>query len=252
MEKVNFEKHMEKEIEKVIEANQHNPQFQSTKIIKKIFDEKLSIGAFVVFEQIDVSGCTPKVEGFRGNQFRYSVWFVTEIQTKQIYEDYDYVKKTGNTSGRDATIGLEKVIKDGVIATITPKGVVEAGYGDLVQSRIKITSEGKIEEPEEFLEQAQNLIKKVGEKLGYDYMTGSTKLKGEDIAVLIWATENGSTYGYETVYLVWKNKDGKLKHKTITSNSNYLTIKSFAIENNYVFIDIKNAGEYRVEREELI
>lgn len=241
----------------VVSAHQHShPLYQSTRVEKSIIDKDNKRAAFVLFEQIDTDRCTPEGDGWLGDQFRYSVWFVKEGQKPtQIYEDHDYIRKSKSTltssRGRDASIGLEEALEDGVIATITPKGA-ESAYGDLSQTQVKIRLDGKIEEPKDFIEQAQNLIKRVGPKLGYDYLRGIKRLGEDNIAALIWGAENGSTYGYDTAYLVWKDRSGQLKHNVLTdsrSSKDYLSADIKA-EGGNILVDVKGR-RFQISKKDL-
>ncbi len=257
MEKQNFEQHVKEAMNKVVKEHKHNhPLYFATRIEKSIIDKENKIAAFVLFEQIDTDRNAPEDEGWLGGQFRYSIWFIREgEQPKQIYEDHDYIRKSKSaltdSRGRDANIGLEGILKDGVIARITPRDA-ESAYGALSQTKVKITLDGRIEEPEDFIEQAKNLVKRVGPKLGYDYLRETVRLEGEDIAALVWGAENGSTYGYDTVYLVWKDNSGQIRNRILTdsrSSKDYLnaTIKA---EDNKIVVDVKG-NKFKIDKKDL-
>jgi hypothetical protein len=257
MTEQNFEQYVKEAMDGVVNTRQHNhPLYQSTRIERSVIDKDNKRAAFVLFEQIDTDRCTPEGEGWLGDQFRYSVWFMREGEKpKQLYEDHAYMRRTKSaltgSRGRDAHIGLERVLEDGVIAKITPRDA-ESAYGDLSQIQVKMTLDGKIEEPEDFVEQARNLVKRMGPKLGYDYMRGTERLEGENIAALVWGAENGSTYGYDTVYLVWKDKSGQLRHRTLTdsrSSKDYLSA-DIKTEGSDILVDVKGR-KFRISREDL-
>jgi len=256
-QKKDFEKYVDEAMNEIVKTHNHDhPLYQPTRIEKNIIDNNNKIAAFVLFEQIDTDRLTPEGEGWLGDQFRYSVWFVEEGKKPvQLYEDHAYIRNTKsaltNSRGRDARIGLEKIVKDGVIATITPKDA-ESAYGDLSQVKVKISLDGKIEEPEDFMDQAKNLVKSIGPKLGYDYLKDNKQLSGENVAVLVWGTENGSTYGYDTVYLVWKDKNGKLNHREITDSRCSKAYLSADIKGKGkdIIVDVKG-NEYEFSRKEL-
>jgi hypothetical protein len=117
-----------------------------------------------------------------------------------------------------------------MMAQITP---TDAQGGTYDKVKVKITLDGKIKEPEDFLEAARNLVKRMGEKLGCDYLKGVTRLEGRDVAAMVWSAENGSTYGYDAVYVVWKDKSGKLRHSELVDSrrtKDYLSVDSIAEE----------------------
>ena len=258
MEKESFEEYVKQAMEEVIKSHQHNhPLYQETRIEKSLIDPEKKIAAFVLFEQIDTDRCTEYGDGWLGDQYRYSVWYIKRNEKpKQLYEDHAYLRRSVSgltgTRGRDPRIGLEKVLEDGVIATITPKDATDA-YGDLSQLKVKITLEGKIDEPEVFIEQAKNLVKRIGDKLGYDYMSGAKELERKNIAAIVWEAENGSTYGFDTVYLVWKNKEGRIDYKEITnsrSTKDYLSINEIKEDKKNIVIKIRDS-EYKINKKDL-
>jgi len=251
--KESFKEHVERVMKEVVKQHQHNhPLYKKTHIVKSIIDEKNKRAAFVLFEQIDTDKCTPEGRGWLGDQFRYSVWYIKGMEpAKQLYEDHSYYG--GNLSqGRDPTIGLEELLEDGVIVTITPKDATHA-YGDLSQIKVKITLEGKMEEPEDFMEQARNLIKRIGHKLGYDYLSQEKQLPGKNIAAIVWAAENGSTYGFDTVYLVWKDKKGEIQYKEITNSRStkaYLQVDAIREDDKNIIVEVKG-NTYKISKAEL-
>ncbi|MEM5831140.1 MAG: hypothetical protein QXO40_02970 [Candidatus Aenigmatarchaeota archaeon] len=116
---------------------------------------------------------------------------------------------------------------------------------------MKIKLDGKIEEPDDFFEQAKNLVKRIGDKLGYDYLSDFKKLKNKNVAVAVWATENGSTYGYDTVYLVWKDKNGKINYEELTNSKidkAYLIINELKEEGDKIIIEVKGKKYERSKR----
>ena len=73
-------------------------------------------------------------------------------------------------------------------------------------------------------------------------MRDTKQLKGKNIAAIVWGTENGSDYGFDTVYLVWKDKKGKLRYKEITDsrdNKDYLSVNGIKTKGNEILIDVK-------------
>ncbi len=250
-----FEKKVEEAMSEIMEQHQHNhPLYQDTRIQKKLIDKENQRAAFVLFEQIDTDRCTPEGEGWLGDQYRYSVWYLQgEQKPKMLYEDHAYQRRTKSgltgSRGRDCSIYLKELLEDGVIAEITPQNIEG---GEWSKTKVKINLEGRIEEPEDFMEQAENLVKRIGRKLGYDYLRGKEQLKGKNIAALVWGTENGSDYGYDTVYLVWKKK-GEINYKTITDSrmtKDYLRVDSIKEDQEKIIVNVKGQ-EYTISKESL-
>jgi hypothetical protein len=105
----------------VIESHQHNhPLYKPTVVKESVIDEKRSIAAFILFEQIDTDRCTEDGEGWLGDQFRYSVWKMNgNNEPVQLYEDHAYIRprtksELTGTQGGDCTIKDIK-IDDGTI-----------------------------------------------------------------------------------------------------------------------------------------
>ncbi len=252
-EEKQFEQYVEKVMNEVVSTHQHNhPLYEETIIHERVIDIDNKRAAFVLFEQIDT-------EGLLRNQFSYSVWFVKEReQPREIYEDHSYLRRSGpfgDLRGREPSIKLEEVLADGVIARITPRDGRTA-FGSLSQIKVKITLDGKIQEPEDFIEQAKNLVMTIGPKLGFDYMRVAKRLEGENVAAMIWATENGSTYGYETVYLVWKDKSGQLRYRILrdSKRSRESLEASINTEENNILVNVeedKSTYRFRVSKKEL-
>jgi hypothetical protein len=229
-----FEKQVEEAMAEIVKQHQHNhPLYQPTRITDHKIDCDAKQAAFILFEQIDTDRLSAASEGWLGDQFRYSVWHMKEGEKpKQLYEDHAYKRDTKSaltgSKGRDCSISLVDIVEDGVIAKIFPQGVEEGScYRD---EKVKITLDGKIEEPEDFAEQAKNLISRVGPTLGYD-MTYDPELPKtrKDVCAIRHMAENGSTYGYDTIYLVWKDKQGKIQYEELTdsrSTKDYLSVKS--------------------------
>ncbi len=226
-----YSKSIEEKIKKVVSEHKHeHPLYQETEITASLINEDKRIAAFVLFEQIDTDRTTQDGNGWLGDQYRYSVWYIENDQEpKRIFEDHDYLRKTVSTytksRGRDVSINLLGLEEDGILVEITPKN---ANGGTFTKTKVKIKKDGKIEEPKEFLEQAANLIKRIGPSLGYDSLREMKRLENKDLTAIVYSTENGSTYGYDTLYVVWVDKNKELKHQEIANTRG---------TRGYIFID---------------
>ncbi|RMF55768.1 hypothetical protein D6745_01190 [Candidatus Woesearchaeota archaeon] len=259
MSESEFERKVKEAMDNVVRTHQHDhPLYQETRIHHQIIDSENERAAFVLFEQIDTDRCTPEGEGWLGDQYRYSVWYVEGNNApRMIYEDHAWIRNSVSaltgSRGRDASISLCELLEDGVIAEITPEG---AEGGTFAKTKVKITLDGRIEEPKDldFVEQAENLVKRIAPRLGYDYVRDVKRLPGRNVAAIVFGTENGSTYGFDTVYLVWENKDGELMHEVITDSKvtkDYLSIGGLREEGGKIIINV--GGEtYMREIEELL
>ena len=235
-----FEEYAQKAMEEVVKGHQHNhPLYRETNVSSKVIDAKNKRAAFVLMEQIDTDRLTHEGVGILGDQFRYSVWYLAEgSEPRQIYEDHAYMRKSVNamtgTRGRDATINLCEILPDGVLIQTTPK---DAEGGRYSKVKIKVGLDGTVREPDDFMEQAENLVKRVAPKLGYDYVRGSVRLESRDVAAITYGTENGSTYGYDIQYLVWKAADGKLKYRELLRTGDYNCVMAIKEEGNQIVVE---------------
>jgi|TARA_Y100000310_G_scaffold339470_1_gene432197 hypothetical protein len=249
-----FETHVQETMEdKVRSSPFSHPQYKPANIRSQHIDEERQRAAFVLFEQIDVDNF-----GWHAGQYRHSVWYVEgEADARQLYEDHAYLSVDGrrspitNTLGRSSEIDLYELVEDGVIAGVVPK----EAEGSLVQKvKVKISLDGKVEEIiPDFSTQAQNYIQRVAPKLGYDWLSQTELLEGRDVAAIAFDTENGSTYGYTTIYLVWKEQEGKLRHLEVTnsrSTKDNLGIREIREEDDYVLVNV-NGHDHKISRERL-
>lgn len=246
-EKQTFEQYVKEVMNRVVKTHQHNhPLYQETRIHQSIIDNENNRAAFVLFEQIDTSG---ELE----NQFRYSLWFVREREDpKNLYENHGYLRNPGYYKGflgREPKIGIEKILEDGIVASITPEqgGIAHS----LSQIQVKIGLDGKISEIEDFLEQAKNLIKKK-HAYQFDYLRQAERLDDEDIAVINWRV---SSRGYEIVYLIWKDSNtNELKSKRLNDTCGHedraLDIADFRADEHHIFVRI-DTDNYKIDRTDI-
>jgi len=145
----NFETYVKEAMDEIVKSHQHDhPLYQETRIVKEIIDKNRKKAAFVLFEQIDTDRCTPEGEGWLGDQFRYSVWYIDgSNKPKQLHEDHAYWRASTSavtgSQGRDCSIYLLELLDDGVIAKVVPE---DAKDSKRLTTKVKITLDGKVEE----------------------------------------------------------------------------------------------------------
>lgn len=93
------------------------------------------------------------------------------------------------------------------------------------------------------------LIDQVGPSLGYDFTYEPVFPQGRmDVCAIRRLAENGSTYGYDTIYLVWKEGDGSVKYKEIAnsrSTKDYIHIDSVTVnDDDSVSVNFGSGGSY--------
>jgi hypothetical protein len=83
--------------------------------------------------------------------------------------------------------------------------------------------------------EVMKLIDRVGPSLGYDNTYTPTFPPGRsDVCVVVRLAENGASYGFDTVYVVWI-ENGQMKFKEIKNTRNskdYISINSVKISPN--------------------
>lgn len=193
--------------------------------VQTVIDEKAGVAVFVTTEQIDCRCNDP--------QMRYTLYLIKDgdEQPKQILEDHSYEKREGN-----AKIQILKLNQDSV--------TVQCRKGER-----NFNFQGEEVEFENFAEAAKALISQVGACLGCDHTYAPVFPENrKDICAVRHLTENGSTYGYDTIYLVWKKpKGGKIDYRSITdsqSTKDYLDAKSVIIKDDEVVVDVSHQGEF--------
>jgi len=97
--------------------------------------------------------------------------------------------------------------------------------------------------------EVKSLIDGVGPSLGYDHTSAPIFPKGrKDVCVVRRMTENGSTYGFDTIYLVWKESDGAVKYKEIKNSKDtkdYIHIDSIVVKKDGgVSVKFGSGGSY--------
>ena len=98
-------------------------------------------------------------------------------------------------------------------------------------------------------DQVKQLIDRVGPHIDarYDYTYGPQFPEGRsDVCVVKRLTEYGSSYGYDTLYLVWEI-DGKPQYQIIDdtqSSKDYLHIESIREEDDSIVVGYRNGGSF--------
>lgn len=93
------------------------------------------------------------------------------------------------------------------------------------------------------------LIDRVGPSLGSDLTYKPVFPEGRtDVCAVRRMAENGHSYGFDTIYLVWKELDGSVKHEEIKnsrSTKDYINIDSVVVmEDGSVSVKFGSGGSY--------
>ncbi len=96
--------------------------------------------------------------------------------------------------------------------------------------------------------EAKSLVESIASRLGYDHCYDPVFPKDiKNICVVKFMTENGNDYGFDTIYLVWKEPNGFVRHKEICnsrSNKDYIYVKSVEAQKDKLFVNLGKAGCY--------
>lgn len=201
-------------------------------------DEVRGVGAFVLAEHIDYDG------GWCGNQFRYSVWLIRAgSEPSVLYSDHSYhrpeLRGTVSQAGRDPRVEIVEICDEGVVIRATGRSGEALGGC----RKMLIGFDGTERELVSFADQARNHIEQIGAKLGYDHLSAFLEIPGEDIAAVTYTSENGRDYGYETIYLVWRDNAGELQSRRLHRGQDYTSIRRCALVEGGVEVVVVGAKE---------
>jgi len=98
-------------------------------------------------------------------------------------------------------------------------------------------------------EEVKALINRIGPSLGYDHTYNPVFPKErKDVCAVCRLAENDSTYGFDTIYLVWKEPDGSLKYREIKnsrSTKDYIHIDAVVVnKDGSVSVTFESGGSY--------
>lgn len=82
-------------------------------------------------------------------------------------------------------------------------------------------------------------------KLGSDYTKLPEQIAGrKDLAYMIYSSENGSSFGFDTLYLGYKDKNGEIKSKDVLRGRWYIRVNQVNVDENNIYF------KYRIGDEE--
>ena len=97
-------------------------------------------------------------------------------------------------------------------------------------------------------EEAENLVTKIGPSLGYDHTYNAVFPKTRnDVCAVKRLAENGHSYGFDTIYLVWKDKNGQIRHKEIVNSrasKDYIHIDAVEADGDNITVKFGSGGSY--------
>jgi len=136
------------------------------------------------------------------------------------------------------------------------RGIEHVGKTDVKQFRSVIAGQTpvSVKETQTMQEVTQqeacDLIDRIGPHLGCgDYTSGTVFPEGrKDVCAVRRMAENGSDYGFDTIYLVWKEPDGTLRHREIRNSrdtKDYIHVQSVEVKpDGGVSVKFGSGGSY--------
>jgi hypothetical protein len=96
--------------------------------------------------------------------------------------------------------------------------------------------------------EAKSLVSRLGPSLGcgdftYDPVFPKTR---KDVCAVRRMAENGSDYGYDTIYLIWKNNKGLQNQELMNSSSSkdYVHINEVIETEKDIVVKVSSGGSY--------
>ena len=96
-------------------------------------------------------------------------------------------------------------------------------------------------------EEATKYINQIGARLGCDFTYSPSFVEGNDTVCLVTrAVEDGHSYGYSVVYVVWKNDSGVQAREVqnTKSSKDNLYYKDLKIEDGKLKFNLQVSGTY--------
>lgn len=96
----------------------------------------------------------------------------------------------------------------------------------------------------------KEMIDRVGDHIDsqYDYTYSPIFPEGrQDVCAVNRLVEDGSSYGFNQVFLVWITDEGDVQYKEIAETrrtKDYLSINSIVVEGDIVTVDLGSGGSY--------
>lgn len=80
-------------------------------------------------------------------------------------------------------------------------------------------------------------------KLGMDYTSTPKRVEGaENLSYMVYSSENGSSFGFDTLYVGYKDKKGEIKSIGVVKEKGYIHINEIKVEDNVLSINYSCDG----------
>ncbi|MBT5022895.1 hypothetical protein HOK51_01225 [Candidatus Woesearchaeota archaeon] len=103
-------------------------------------------------------------------------------------------------------------------------------------------------ESKDFLDEAKEHIQNIAPTLKeYNYVKSIKRFGTRNVAAAVYETENGINYGFDTVYVVWKDSQGKIHHKELANSrdtKDYIHLNDIIEQNGKFSIKVGSGGSY--------
>ncbi|HKL17197.1 MAG TPA: hypothetical protein VJ900_02460 [Patescibacteria group bacterium] len=89
-----------------------------------------------------------------------------------------------------------------------------------------------------------DVLNKKALRLGLDYTSEPKRIKGsKDLSYMIYSSENGTSFGFDTLYLGYRDESGEVKSKALVKEKGYIHINEIKVEDNVLKINYSCDGE---------
>lgn len=98
--------------------------------------------------------------------------------------------------------------------------------------------------------EVRELIDQIGPHIDnrYDHTYPPVFPEGrQDVCAVKRLAEDGSAYGYDTIYVVWKTEEGEVKYSKLldsSSDKDYIHIDAIRVERKSVTVKVSSGGSY--------
>ncbi len=96
--------------------------------------------------------------------------------------------------------------------------------------------------------EAESLVTMIGPSLGCDFTHEAVFPETrKDVCAVRRMAEDGCSYGFDTIYLVWKDKDGQIHYRELTNSrdtKDYIHINSIKADGDLITVKYGSGGSY--------
>src|SRR3989338_1380383 len=139
----------------------------------------------------------------------------------------------------------------------TVRNILSQAFPDVKIESVSLAQESISKKQEEYMKTLEKIDNEVSKdlyadvvqrkaiRMGYDMTLLPTPIQGaeENMSYMIYRSENGTSFGIDTLYLVYKDKDNSLNTKEIAQTRWNLHVANSKIENGILTIEFQTDGQ---------